>query len=41
MAARVPDEPLTPTKISADISQITVGWTAPYNGGTPIIVYKI
>ncbi len=41
MAARVPDAPLAPIKTSSDISQITIGWIAPYNGGTPIIVYKV
>lgn len=41
MAARVPDAPSTPVKISADTGQITIGWATPYNGGTQIITYTV
>lgn len=41
MAARVPDAPVVPIKVSADVNQITISWTAPYHGGTPIITYTI
>lgn len=42
MAARVPNQPNTPTKLSADQTQITIQWTAPVdNGGNAITAYKV
>ena len=42
MAATVPSTPASPTKLSADLTQITIQWTAPAdNGGTPITGYIV
>ena len=41
MAARVPDAPETPTSSQADQNSITVDWTEPYNGGSPITEYVL
>lgn len=41
MAARAADAPPAPTSSFADQTSITVDWTAPYTGGTPITNYKV
>jgi hypothetical protein len=41
MAAAVPDLPLSVTLVEQGPSAITISWTAPYDGGTPISNYKI
>jgi len=41
MAARAPDKPDPPTKNSADSTFVSIDWTAPYNGGTPLTDYKV
>lgn len=41
MAAKVPDAPAAPTSSFADRTSITIDWTAPYNGGTPITNYRV
>jgi len=42
IAATVPDPPVpAPTRVSSTKTSITISWTAPYNGGSPILGYKI
>lgn len=40
IAAKVPDKPVSLAKVSASITQITISFTAPYTGGTPLTGYK-
>jgi hypothetical protein len=40
IAGTVPSAPLSVSKVTADIDQITISWSAPSdNGGTPILDY--
>jgi hypothetical protein len=39
--AAVPDAPTDLVLDSADISQVTFTWTAPFHGGSPITEYKV
>ena len=41
MLATIPAVPAAPTKLSADLTSITIQWAAPDNGGTPILSYKV
>ena len=41
MAAAVPDAPLDITMVSQSQTEITISWTAPYNGGTPLTNYRV
>lgn len=41
MAAVIPEAPATPTISEATKTIITIDWTAPYNGGTPLTNYII
>ena len=41
MAAAVPDFPLAITLVEQGPQAITISWTSPYDGGTPITNYKI
>ena len=41
MAAAIPDAPLDLTMVSQSSSEITISWTAPYNGGTPLTNYRV
>ena len=41
MAAAVPDPPLDITLVAQSPTEITISWTAPYNGGTELTNYKI
>jgi len=41
MAARVANAPAAPTCPFADKTTITINWTEPYNGGTPINSYTV
>ena len=42
LAAQVPQAPSTPSKVSADKSQITIGWTpSPDDGGSPLTQFRI
>jgi hypothetical protein len=41
IAAQVPSTPNSPTKLSASASQITVQWTEPGDGGSPILGYRV
>jgi hypothetical protein len=40
MAARIPDAPLLPIT-TINNSKVDISWTAPYNGGSPILSYKV
>jgi hypothetical protein len=40
LCAQPPDQPASPTVSSQD-SNIIITWNAPYDGGTPILSYKI
>lgn len=41
MAAQVPSQPYTPTKLDASPIFIKVQWLAPLNGGSPILAYNV
>ena len=41
MAAAVPNAPMDITLVAQGPAAITISWTAPYNGGTPLTNYKI
>lgn len=41
MAASVPGKPAAPTLLSASSASISIQWTQPTSGGTPITNYKI
>jgi hypothetical protein len=43
IAAKIPEKPTTPSKFSADVSQITVRWEEPVlgNGGSIITDYRV
>jgi len=38
---RIPDAPGTPTLSGISTTSVTVSWTAPFNGGTPITGYEL
>ena len=40
LCASVPSAPIAPLTI-ADQNYLTINWTAPYNGGSPIIGYNV
>lgn len=41
ISATEPDQPLPPTRTSSTKNSISITWSAPNNGGTPITGYKI
>ena len=41
IAATVPDQALPPIKTGSTKTSISIAWTAPDNGGTPITGYKV
>jgi hypothetical protein len=41
LAAQIPDIPAAPTTSISDRWSVVIDWSAPYNGGTPIISYTV
>ena len=41
IAATEPDQPLPPTKTGSSKTTISISWTAPNSGGSPILSYTI
>ena len=41
IAATIPSQPAAPTLVSQSKTAIEIAWTAPENGGSPLISYEI
>jgi hypothetical protein len=41
VAATVPDAPATPVRTGSTLTSISISWSAPANGGSPILNYKL
>ena len=41
VAAAAPDAPAAPTRTGSTLTTISIQWSAPHNGGSAIINYKI